>query len=165
MAVETAEHGTSARYRKGCRCDACREWKSESQKAYRRNRAAREGKSSPRTKAVPRTRSVPTRGPTEEQDFGPIEQATRAALAEVGGESPIAAMRRAVAYRAAAVMDAHAPYFKSASEVLVAAVDSLLAESPAEDGESDALKHLMESFGPRGRARGGAPVGDAEESE
>lgn len=161
MAVENPKHGAPARYRQGCRCDVCREWKSESQKVYRRNRAAREGKSKPAVKRVPRVPSVPT----PEPEFGPIETAARSALATAGGDSSIAAMRREVAYRAAAVMDNHAPYFKSASEVLVAAVDALLAESPAEDGETDALKQLMGSFGPRGRTRRGAPVGDAEEPE
>lgn len=165
MAVETAEHGTPARYRKGCRCDVCREWKSESQKEYRRNRAAREGKSKRAAKVVPRTPSMPTDAPMGDAEFGPIEAAARFALAGLGGDSAIATMRRQVAYRAAAVMDNHAPYFKSASEVLVAAVDALLAESPAEDGESDALKQLMGSFGSRGNARGRAPVGDAEEPE
>lgn len=163
MAVETAEHGTPARYRKGCRCDVCREWKSESQREYRRNRAKREGKSAPVVKLVPRAPSVPT--PDPDSVFGPIESAARFALANVGGESAIATMRRQVAYRAAAVMDNHAPYFKSASEVLVAAVDALLAESPAKDGEADALKQLVDSFSPRGRSRGRASVGDAEESE
>lgn len=53
-----AAHGTSARYRQGCRCDKCRKWKRESQAKYRADRAAREGK--PKTPQRPWSSAVPT---------------------------------------------------------------------------------------------------------
>lgn len=59
-----AAHGTSARYRQGCRCDQCRKWKSDSQAKYRADRAAREGKAKtskrPLRSHVPPTSVVPT---------------------------------------------------------------------------------------------------------
>ncbi|MFJ2535866.1 hypothetical protein [Microbacterium maritypicum] len=62
--TKQAAHGTSARYRQGCRCDKCRKWKSDSQAKYRADRAAREGKAKPSKRAprspVPPTSAVPT---------------------------------------------------------------------------------------------------------
>jgi hypothetical protein len=76
-------------------------------------------------------------------------------------------MRREVAFRAAAVMDnpKFAPFFKSAAEVLRLTVADLTADSPEQDGEADALKQLVDSFGTRGRSRSGAPMDDSEASE
>lgn len=98
---------------------------------------------------------------------GPIEAQARAALATVGGDGPVVALRREVAYRAAAVMDnpKAVPFFKSAADALRAEVADLLAAAPPKDGEADVLNGLLDSFGAKRGARRGAPVDDAEESE
>lgn len=38
----TDDHGTSRRYRRGCRCGSCRKANTTAQRAYRRRRANRE---------------------------------------------------------------------------------------------------------------------------
>lgn len=140
-------HGTERRYRDGCRCDPCKAAHAQVRRLERSR--ARAGFS-----AYPR-RPVPTdhNTPTPEGAPGPIEAAARAALEEAGGDSPVAATRREVAYRAAAVMDDPklAPYFKSAADVLRATVEDLQASKPATDAEAEQLGSLLSLFGSRGR--------------
>lgn len=49
MGVSTHDHGTRGRYRAGCRCDACRQWKSDDNAKYR----------------TPKTPKTPERSPDE----------------------------------------------------------------------------------------------------
>lgn len=97
---------------------------------------------------------------------GPIEAAFRAAFASPPA-SELARARREVVFAAARNMDSpkHAPFFKSNAEVLRLHVSDLLADAPEKDGEADDIKELLGTFGSRGGARRGAPVGDAKESQ
>lgn len=60
MATQTPRHGSSARYRAGCRCEKCRKWKRDSQAEYRRNRRARDAADGGKAEAVPTGPVVPT---------------------------------------------------------------------------------------------------------
>lgn len=169
--MATINHGTVRGYKSGCRCDLCTHANTKAKARERERRREREGK--PAAPRAGRTSRVPTGSAASPPDseYGPIETAARAALADIGGDEPIAALRREVAYRATAVMDnpKAAPYFKSAAEVLRATIDDLLAAMPAKDGEGEALAGILASFGRsrgRGPARdGAAAVDDAEASE
>ncbi|MDQ1111174.1 hypothetical protein QE418_000622 [Microbacterium testaceum] len=62
MAAKTPEHGTRPRYRAGCRCDACRAWKTKDQAEYReRKRAAAGGEPAAEAAPAPDVRARPTR--------------------------------------------------------------------------------------------------------
>ena len=62
MAAKTPEHGTRPRYRAGCRCDACRAWKTKDQAEYReRKRAAAGGEPVAEAAPAPEVRARPTR--------------------------------------------------------------------------------------------------------
>ena len=162
MLVATINHGTVRGYKSGCRCDICKHANTKAKRLERERKRAREGKPQPvRKPRVPTSvKAVP-----QEADCGPIESAFRAALAEPT-EVALDLARREIVFAAARNMDnpKHAPFFKSNSDVLRATVADLLASKPAEDGETDALKELVASFGSRGRSRGRASVGDAEAS-
>ncbi|MBQ9916083.1 MAG: hypothetical protein IJO71_02655 [Microbacterium sp.] len=67
MVTKTSEHGTRARYRAGCRCDDCREWKADDQAAYRARKRpadaaapAVEVAPAPVVRARPQRKSRPT---------------------------------------------------------------------------------------------------------
>jgi hypothetical protein len=156
--VATINHGTVRGYKSGCRCDLCTHANTTAKARERERRREREGKPAApgrtRSRRVPTTPAVSPSG----DDRGPIETAARVALEGIGGDEPIAALRREVAYRATAVMDnpRAAPYFKSAAEVLRATIEDLLAAAPAKDGEADALAGIMATFG---RSRGRGPAG------
>jgi len=161
--VAVLNHGTVRAYKLGCRCEECTAANTVAKARERDRRREREGK--PPAQKPTRTHK-PESDPIEDGP-GPIEEAARAALPAIGGDSLLAVMRREVVYRAAAAMDNPklAPYFKSNADVMATTVDALIAESPAQDGEDDAIKELVASFGSRGRSRGGAAVDDAAESE
>jgi len=164
--VAVINHGTVRGYKLGCRCEECRAANTKAKQAERDRRREREGRPAASRSAVP---TPPAASPLIE-GAGPIEEAAREALGTVGGDEPLAKMRREVVFRAAAVMDnpKFAPFFKSAADVLRVTVGDLLAESPAKDGEADALAGIMATFGgsDRGaRGRRGAPsVDDAPKS-
>ena len=169
--LATINHGTVRGYKSGCRCDPCTEANTEAKRRERERRRAREGKpAAPRSPRAPRVPTTSQPSPPD-SEYGPIEKAARAALADIGGDEAIAALRREVAYRATAVMDnpRAAPYFKSAAEVLRLTIEDLLAAVPAKDGEADALAGIMATFGSsRGRrpsGGGSAAVDDSAEPE
>lgn len=60
--AKTPEHGTRPRYRAGCRCDRCREWKTKDQADYRaRKRAEAGGEVVAEAVPEPVVRARPTR--------------------------------------------------------------------------------------------------------
>lgn len=62
VAAKTPEHGGRARYRAGCRCKTCRNWKADDQAAYReRKRLAAGGDPAPQAAPAPAVRARPTR--------------------------------------------------------------------------------------------------------
>lgn len=62
MATKTADHGTRARYRAGCRCTDCRDWKADDQAAYReRKRVAAGGETVAEAAPAREVRARPTR--------------------------------------------------------------------------------------------------------
>lgn len=161
-------HGTVRGYKLGCRCKECTEANRVAKQRERARRREREGKPAPRTPRTPAVPTPPVGAPTDDGP-GPIEAAFRDALSDETDQALVRA-RREVVFAAARVMDnpKHAPFFKSAADVLRATVGDLLAATPAKDGEADALAGIMASFGSargRGPRRGSATqVDDAAES-
>lgn len=161
--VATINHGTVRGYKSGCRCDLCTHANTKAKARERERRRERDGK--PPTPRKPPVPTTPKTTPPEDEP-GPIEAGFREALNDPT-DSALVRARREVVFAAARNMDnpKHAPFFKSHADVIRATVSDLIAATPAKDGEADALKELVESFGPRGRSRGRAAVDDTEAPE
>ena len=174
------EHGTRARYRAGCKCDACKQWKSDEQRRYRERRAAREGLPVPERRARPTTPEGTTRGQdldpsdvvvdaefermTRREKAGPIEREVWALLESE--DSSAGRLVREVVLRAAQHMDAptSAAMFKAAADTMRAFIADNLATKPKGAGSGELATFLESLGGARRRGGGGAAVDDAAES-
>ncbi|MBB3158203.1 hypothetical protein FHS07_001899 [Microbacterium proteolyticum] len=119
MATKTADHGTRARYRAGCRCSECRTWKTNDQAAYReRKRVAAGGGPVAESAPAPEVRARPTREkrPTSARESRRVERArpTGAVVVSVGAPDFDDQVRTALTVRRPASDDELAQLIESA---------------------------------------------------
>ena len=146
-------HGTLYRYRKGCRCDACRKENAQE----KRDERAKAKKAAPRHLTIvddttpPPPQTNPTDQPTPGADrsllWGPIERSLRAdasALPQAGGFGQIAMIESA--YVLARELDD--PNAKGAKGPLVKQLTDLVMRIRGKEaGDGESLEDLLTSFG------------------